>query len=350
MDYPTDNFPPPPLLPVLNFPPPEIDYARLSELVVDRVVQGVAGQLTQVVAAQNHPNPAAELTANSKKRRVCCGVLQRVITKIMLSGLNVEKVDHIGSARQPGPDNVDDDNEAPWVIYWDKPPNHPDNREVVAKWIMEVINSDDTKRLLREGKITEAQYTEDFVRSLLIHSFDAARKAKKINKDESGERMERVKVSKDKSKRKQRRKDLCANRRDAAKNRLWQGKPIPKEFFEPAYHSDSEADPTPDLSRMEKAVNPERYAEARNGADYEMLTPGWRSDKMTRLFRWLDKEHKKDTNNRPQGSRWYCDVNRAWDENDIPDGAPRCMISDEAWNNSMDDAKRQLARPSPPGW
>jgi hypothetical protein len=62
--------------------------------------------------------------------------------------------------------------------------------------------------LLRDEKITEAQCTERYIRSLLIHSFDTARKFIKINEDQSGDRMERLKVSKDKSKRKQRQKDV----------------------------------------------------------------------------------------------------------------------------------------------
>lgn len=60
--------------------------------------------------------------------------------------------------------------------------------------------------LREKNAITEAQFTHRYIRLLLIHSFDAARKAIKVNEDASGERLERLKASKDKSKRKERRK------------------------------------------------------------------------------------------------------------------------------------------------
>ena len=58
------------------------------------------------------------------------------------------------------------------------------------------------------GNITDEQFTEPFVRQLLIHSFDTARSNIKTNEDESGEREKRREESKDKSKKIQRRKDV----------------------------------------------------------------------------------------------------------------------------------------------
>lgn len=56
----------------------------------------------------------------------------------MLKGLHVSKVKDIGSENQPGPLDLDDDDEAPWAIDWSGP-NHPSNRDVVAQWIDEVM-------------------------------------------------------------------------------------------------------------------------------------------------------------------------------------------------------------------
>ncbi|KAG9082711.1 hypothetical protein FRC06_004890 [Ceratobasidium sp. 370] len=325
---------PPGLVPIQL---PEIDYAHLSTLVADQVIERFDGRFDR-------------LRETEKKRKERCGHLQCVITKLMLSGLHVAKVDQIGSEDQPGPLDLDEDDEPPWEIDFSKSPDHAVNKEVVKQWVHDVLNSDDLEMLVAKGKLKPEECTEAFVRSLLINSFDAARKAIKINQDETGERLKRVKDSKEKSKKKQRRKALCSNRWNSSRGRLWNDKEIPKAFFKPEYHSDSEADPAPNLSTLERPMTSARYAELRNGAAYEMITPGWRSQEMTRLFRWLDEQHKADTNNRPSGTRWYCSINRKWDADDIPDNAPRCMISDDAWNNSMNQAKKDAVLASPAGW
>ncbi|KAG8706900.1 hypothetical protein FRC09_002132 [Ceratobasidium sp. 395] len=81
-----------------------------------------------------------------------------------------------------------------------------------------------------------------------------------------------------------------------------------------------------------------------------MITPGWRSTEMTSLFCFLDQQRKANTGNQPSATRWYCPINRQWNLDSIPDNTLRCMISDNAWNNLMDDAKKASALPSPAGW
>lgn len=71
---------------------------------------------------------------------------------------------------------------------------------------------------------------------------------------------------------------------------------------------------------------------------------------MTNLFHWLDKEHRSDTNNRPQGSRYYHYEHKNFKVEDIPDNAPRCMIEDRVYSDRMDDEKRGLVLRSPAGW
>jgi hypothetical protein len=60
----------------------------------------------------------------------------------MLNGLRVGKADEIGSASQPGPLDLDEDDEAPWEIDWKAGPDGPANREVVARWIQEVLRDE----------------------------------------------------------------------------------------------------------------------------------------------------------------------------------------------------------------
>lgn len=55
-------------------------------------------------------------------------------------------------------------------------------------------------RLHRRGKITDEQFTHDFVRSLLPFTFGAVRKCIKVNQDQSGMRAQKLKASKLKSK------------------------------------------------------------------------------------------------------------------------------------------------------
>lgn len=55
-------------------------------------------------------------------------------------------------------------------------------------------------RLHRRGKITDEQFTPDFVRSLLPFTFAAVQKCIKTNQDESGVRAQKLKASKLKSK------------------------------------------------------------------------------------------------------------------------------------------------------
>ncbi|KAG9082894.1 hypothetical protein FRC06_004787, partial [Ceratobasidium sp. 370] len=169
---------PPGLVPIQL---PEIDYAHLSTLVADQVIESFDGRFDQ-------------LQETEKKRKERCGHLQRVITKLMLSGLHVAKVDEIGSANQPGPLDLDNDDEPPWEIDFSKSPDHTVNKEMVKQ------------------------------------------------------------------------------------GRLWNGKEIPKALFKPEYHSDSKADPAPDLGMLERPMTFACYTELRNGATYEMITPGWRSE------------------------------------------------------------------------
>ncbi|KAG9082229.1 hypothetical protein FRC07_014270, partial [Ceratobasidium sp. 392] len=269
-----------PALPPGLVPIPMLDINELSTLVANQVIERM------------HANGQQNPTNENRTRKPRCGHLQRVITKVMIEGLHVKKVDQIGSENQPGPLDLDEDDEAPWEIDFSKAPTHPENKEVVDRWVANVLASADLEALVANGKLNEAQCTEALVRSLLINSFDAARKAIKINQDATGRRLERVKASKDKSKRKQRQMDLCSNRWKASQGKIYEGKTIPRAFFKPSYHSDSEANPEPDLSTLERELNPERYVQLRNGATYEMLTPGWRSGEMTKLFHWLDGQHK----------------------------------------------------------
>ncbi|KAG9122536.1 hypothetical protein FRC07_001045 [Ceratobasidium sp. 392] len=314
---------------------PKINYAHLLTLVANQAIEKFDGRFDR-------------LRETEKKQKERCGYMQRVIMKFMLSGLHVAQVDKIGAEEQPGPLDLDKDNKPPWEIDFSKLLDHAVNKEVVEQWVQDVLNSDDLEMLVAKGKLKQEECTEQLVWSLLINSFDAARKAIKINQDKT--QLRRVKESKEKSKKKQRQKALCSNRWNTSQGRLYKGKVIPKVFFKPEYHSDSEANPVPDLSGLEKPMTAERYAQLCNGATYEMITPGWRNQEMTDLFRWLDVEHKKNTNNQPSGTCWYCSTDRKWDMDDIPDNAPRCMISDNAWNNSMNKAKRNAVLASPAGW
>ena len=58
----------------------------------------------------------------------------------MLSGLGVKKATDIGSDRQPGPTDLDADDEGPWAIDFDAGPEAPVNEEVVVRWIKEVMD------------------------------------------------------------------------------------------------------------------------------------------------------------------------------------------------------------------
>lgn len=78
-----------------------------------------------------------------------------------------------------------------------------------------------------------------------------------------------------------------AHRQQIARERTWKGKPIPEEFFDPAYHSDFESDPTPDLRTMYEPIPMAEYKRLRNGAKFEMLTPGWRSDEVCKIPHYL---------------------------------------------------------------
>ncbi|KAF8596294.1 hypothetical protein BDV93DRAFT_528159 [Ceratobasidium sp. AG-I] len=162
-----------------QFPPP-VDYNQLSddvaERVVDRVVEritaqvvagvteqvlaGVAGQVANLFASQQEANGRINSTGGSKKQKERCGLdsAQRIITKVMLSGLRVSKVDQIGSPSQPGPLDVDGDDEGPWQFDWKAGPKG------VEKQLAALHNA---------NVITDAQFSERYVRSLLIHSFDA---------------------------------------------------------------------------------------------------------------------------------------------------------------------------------
>ena len=70
---------------------------------------------------------------------------------------------------------------------------------------------------LNRGKITQSQFTEDYISSLLVHTFETARKYIKANQDETGERRQRIEASKDRNKRKERRREMsCSYMRYAA--------------------------------------------------------------------------------------------------------------------------------------
>ncbi|KAG8737674.1 hypothetical protein FRC10_007955 [Ceratobasidium sp. 414] len=350
--------------------PPPIDYQELANKLVDPVAQAVANQITNQVATrvanqvatqvvnqmnmqaapQAGPAQAPQPSKKRGKRAERCEVIQRIVTKVMISGLAVEGVKDIGSDRQPGPDDVDADNEAPWEIDFDAGPEDPANQEVVDRWVREVIRHPDMATLVNEGKITADKCSHAYVRKLLIHSFDTARSNIKINQDETGALRERQEISKDNSKKAARRRDLCSKRHEAAKTRRWRGVPIPDSWFVPEYHSDSESNPMPNLSGMRNTITAAAYKAMRKGADYEMLTPGWRSDEVTRCFHSLDNKHWKDVGNQPQGTRYYHSSTRRYDMDNIPDNLPRCMLNDEAWNNIMDGAKRETVVQNPPGW
>lgn len=55
-------------------------------------------------------------------------------------------------------------------------------------------------KLHKRRKITDEQYTHDFVRSLLPNTFESVRKFIKINQDETGWLAQKIKASKLKSK------------------------------------------------------------------------------------------------------------------------------------------------------
>ncbi|KAG8722868.1 hypothetical protein FRC08_004498 [Ceratobasidium sp. 394] len=340
--------------------PPQINYQELADKLVDpvakksqiklRIKSQRKSRIKSRIRRMRHPSRTLDRVGRgSLAKKEGRGRSGRIITKVMKDGLRVAGVKDIGSDRQPGPDDVDEDNEAPWVIDFDAGPEAPVNREVVDRWISEVIGHQDMSALVNGGKISGHQCSQAFVRKLLIHSFDTARANIKLNQDETGALRKRQEMSKDNSKKAARRRELCSNRREAAKNRLWRDLPIPDSWFEPEYHSDSESNPVPDLSRMRNTITTAAYKKMRNGADYEILTPGWRNDEVTR-FRALDKKHQKVTGNRPQGTRYYHPTTRRYDMDDILDGLPRCMLNEEAWNNIMDEAKRGMVIESPPGW
>ncbi|KAG9083194.1 hypothetical protein FRC06_004662 [Ceratobasidium sp. 370] len=287
--------------------PPPLNYQELADKLVDPVAQAVANQITNQITNQvatRVANQVATQVANrmnvqaapqagpaqaphpSKKTREEGGAI----------GLGVGGVKDIGSDRQPGPDDVDADNEAPWVIDFDAGPEDPVNQEVVDRWIREVLRHPDMATLVNEGKITADKSSHAYVRKLLIHSFDTARSNIKINQDEMGALHKRQEISKD---------------------------------------NNSESNPVPDLSGMRNTITTTAYKAMRKGTDYEMLTPGWRSDEMWGTRRKVRVTIIKST--RRDGM------------DDIPDNLPRCMLNDEAWNNIMDEAKRATVVQNPPG-
>lgn len=68
------------------------------------------------------------------------------------------------------------------------------------------------------------------------------------------------------------------------------------------------------------------------------------------MFHQLSVWGHADRGARPQLSRYYHSTTRRLRVEEIPDGIPRCMLKDSVYNDAMDDAKRALVRPSPPGW
>ena len=62
-------------------------------------------------------------------------------------------------------------------------------------------------RLHRKHEISDEQFSEDFVRSLLPYTFDTVRKFIKVNQDESGKRREKLADSEEHSKRKERQRE-----------------------------------------------------------------------------------------------------------------------------------------------
>ncbi|QRV96234.1 hypothetical protein RhiJN_24252 [Ceratobasidium sp. AG-Ba] len=313
--------------------------------VVDRVVAGVTERLTLNSGA----GPVQE---RERKRRERCRLIQAsaIITRLLKKGLGVKRLEDIGSNEQPNALDLDGDDEGPWRINWAVGPDHLINHDIVDRLVDEVMRDKEMIRLHRRQKITDNQFTNDFVRSLLPHTWDTVRKFIKVYNDGSGRRAQRLRESKERSKRKERRRELAAQRGAIARERTWRGKPIPTEFFNPEYHSDSENNPAPDLAGVNPPISLARYKELRGGADYEILTPGWRSQEMTELFHWLTAEYRKSKGNRPQGSRYYHSTSRRFEMKDIPDGIPRCMIKDEVYNDTMDEDKRALVGANPDGW
>ncbi|KAG9093997.1 hypothetical protein FRC06_011281 [Ceratobasidium sp. 370] len=88
---------------------------------------------------------------------------QHVITKLMLSGLHVAKVDEISSANQPGLLDLNNDDEPPWEIDFSKSPDHTVNKEMVKQWVQDVLNSDNSELLVVKGKLKPEECTEHFV-------------------------------------------------------------------------------------------------------------------------------------------------------------------------------------------
>ncbi|KAG8703872.1 hypothetical protein FRC08_002587 [Ceratobasidium sp. 394] len=304
------------------------DYEHLSTLVAEKVAERVIDLVATRpgVGPQRHPK--------EKKGKERCRIVQRIITHKL-------KEDPLISGGS---------GEAPWEIDWFEQPDHPSNRDTVECWVGKVMQDKEMIQLHKKRQITDEQFTEGYIRSLVPHTFDSARNFIKINRDESGKRAQKLKESKERSKRKERRRELAKQRQQIALERTWHGKPIPAAFFEPEYHSDSESDPAPDLSNMEVIIPMSDYQKLRDGADYEMLSPGWRSQEITKLFHWLTKEYRHAKGNRPQGTRYYHSSPRRFEISDIPDGVPRCMIDDKVYEGRMDDAKRALVGKSPEGW
>ncbi|ELU42152.1 hypothetical protein AG1IA_03816 [Rhizoctonia solani AG-1 IA] len=326
----------------------DFDYEEIASFMSERLVEDLAGPVADRVADRVAAAITDRLTANSgagpvratreRKRRERCRLVQTRITYLLKKGLHVSKLEDIGSDRQPNELDLDHDNEAPWSIDWTVGPDHLSNCNVVDNWVGEVLRDKERQmiRLHRKGRIMDDQFTDNFVRSLLPHTWDTVRKSIKNHQDASGRRAQRQKEAKERSKRKERRRELALQRSEAAEGRTWHGKPIPSGFFNPEYHSDSENDPAPDLWGIHPPISPARYQELRRGADYEMLTPGWRSE--------------DSKGNRPQGCRYYHSTSRHFDMDDIPDGVPRCMIKDDVYNDTMDEDKRALVGATPDGW
>ncbi|KAF8753485.1 hypothetical protein RHS01_07075 [Rhizoctonia solani] len=165
----------------------DFDYEEIASFMSERLVEDLAGPVADRVADRVAAAITDRLTANSgagpvratreRKRRERCRLVQTRITYLLKKGLHVSKLEDIGSDRQPNELDLDHDNEAPWSIDWTVGPDHLSNRNVVDNWVGEVLRDKEMIRLHRKGRIMDDQFTDNFVRSLLPHTWDTVRKS-----------------------------------------------------------------------------------------------------------------------------------------------------------------------------
>ena len=79
-------------------------------------------------------------------------LLKNVITRLLKQGLCVSKLEHIGSNRQPDALELDGDDEGPWQIDWTVSPDHLSNRDIVDRWVDEVIRDKEVSYLVKVSR------------------------------------------------------------------------------------------------------------------------------------------------------------------------------------------------------